>query len=269
MVDYTAIVRAQKHKPAPLRIHTAQLNFGKIIPKDEPYLFVNTSWGSGGPFSKEFLAPHNAFLFEYKRSNKDYDAMVTYTKQYLAKLNEHQDIIVGHFKRYIDVTGTTDIVLSCYCTKGDFCHRHLLARFLRDRLDNCHLCGELDKEGFTYCDDANPILIDVVGSEEERARIRKEFSLAFGNHYVFDVGEVTELKERSEAMFKQRMGPVINLTDFDIDVSNKVTVCCGEKDVEQIYGLMWRERTLLAPIGDKRLEELMDKLYNSNGVGNG
>lgn len=268
MVDYAAIVRAQVHKPAPLRIHTAQLNFGKIIPKKEPYVFIDTTWKSGGAFSKAYLAPDASYLFAYKNSAQEYGDKLNYCKFYVRGLHQNKEIILERFNTFVETSGVTDIVLGCYCNGGKFCHRHLLARFLADTLSNCVRGGELDKDSFTYCDDAHPIVIDVVGSDAELAVVYKHFAMAFGNHVMFmEEVDPLVLEAKARQVLRERRGPIINFTSAKFMSEHSVSIKCDENTIDRINRLMWTEHTLLAPLNDKRFDEEMDKLYTLKEAG--
>lgn len=53
-----------------------------------------------------------------------------YTRRYLQQLNSHRDRIIVEARSYMNSPG--DVVLLCWCRKGNFCHRRLLADWLKN-----------------------------------------------------------------------------------------------------------------------------------------
>ena len=95
--------------------------------------------GYKGP-SYRALAPHYGFYSKYKE-NGDEDYFTTcYNDQILRNLNPTRvvaDLYYQAGKAYLD----GDIALVCYEKSTDFCHRSLVAEWLRD---NSFECEEYD-----------------------------------------------------------------------------------------------------------------------------
>lgn len=77
------------------------------------------------------FAPSAKTLFSYKdgRINEK-----EYEKEYLSDLeklykNKRIDVLVNWLKRY------KKVVLLCYEKKGNFCHRHILSKYLNEKYD--------------------------------------------------------------------------------------------------------------------------------------
>lgn len=64
-------------------------------------------------------------LKPYKEGLIDNDE---YTKRYLRKLEQNHERILRELQDLLRAHG--DIVLLCWCKKGNFCHRRILARWL-------------------------------------------------------------------------------------------------------------------------------------------
>lgn len=243
-----------------VRICTSQLNFGKVIPKDEPYAFIDTTVKSGGPFSRTFLAPEWSWLSEYKDATKDgpsEEAELAYTRHYIRKLNAKRDIIVGHFKRFIELSNVTDVVLSCYCRNGKFCHRHLLAWFLNKNIPELEVAGELDNNSIVTYDDWNPTVYHIEVDADNLSKVSDHFKGLFGNHVV--IGPVASSKEQqeelaatipteAEKLFKAHLGPLINLTGvLPPDGTDYTVVPYTGGDLKELDKLLWKEHRVLMP----------------------
>ena len=79
----------------------------------------------------EVLAPSAEILLQYKRDNDK----VAYTKEYtklLATLNPENLV-----QQIMRISSGNDAALCCYEKSGDFCHRHLIAKWLCDNGIDC------------------------------------------------------------------------------------------------------------------------------------
>lgn len=243
-----------------VRICTSQLNFGKVIPKDEPYAFIDTTVKSGGPFSRTFLAPEWSWLTEYKAATRDgpsEEAEAEYTRNYIKKLNKHRDVIIGHFKRFIELSGVTDVVLGCYCGNGKFCHRHLLAWFLKKHLPELEHAGELENTSIVTYDDWNPTIVHFDGDSAERTKVGNFLNGLFANHRLIGPADLSKESEaelaatiptEAEKLFKAHLGPLINLTGaLPPEGTEYVTVQLGCNGLEELRKLLWKEHRVLMP----------------------
>lgn len=243
-----------------VRICTSQLNFGKVIPKDEPYFFIDTTVKSGGPFSRTFLAPEWSWLSEYKAATRDgesEEAEAEYTRNYIKKLNRHRDVIIGHFKRFIKLSGVTDVVLGCYCRNGKFCHRHLLAWFLKKHMPEIELAGELENTSIVTYDDWNPVILHLDGDLSLRKEAATYLKGLFGNHLVIGPVEPSEggqeelaatIPTEAEKLFKAHLGPLINLTGVlpPGDVFYE-TIKIESGNLDSLRKHIWKEHRVLMP----------------------
>lgn len=86
------------------------------------------------------LAPHYSFYSKYKEDGDESYFTLCYKDQVLRNLNPTRvvaDLYYSASKNYCD----GDIALVCYEKATDFCHRHLVAEWLRD---NGFQCEEFD-----------------------------------------------------------------------------------------------------------------------------
>ena len=86
------------------------------------------------------LAPHYSFYNKYKNDCNESCFTLCYNDQILRNLNSTRvvaDLYYQAGKSYLD----GDIALVCYEKSTDFCHRHLVAAWLRD---NGFQCEEFD-----------------------------------------------------------------------------------------------------------------------------
>ncbi len=79
------------------------------------------------------LAPTYQIFAKYKQDGDSEDYMVSYSKKVLDTLDARQVV-----KEITAITnGAKDIALICYEKPSDFCHRHLVASWLRKNGFNC------------------------------------------------------------------------------------------------------------------------------------
>lgn len=84
-----------------------------------PGVKPDTEWMTVAPDYETLLRPYKEGLI----------GNAEYTRRYLAQLDRNRERIVEEFRRLTAAHGT--VVLQCWCGKGRFCHRRLLAAWLR------------------------------------------------------------------------------------------------------------------------------------------
>jgi len=82
------------------------------------------------------LAPKYGFFIEWKKNHDNEFYIEHYNREVLKGLDVRQVL-----SELLNLTGSYDICLLCYEKTGDFCHRHLVAKWL---IDNGVRCEELD-----------------------------------------------------------------------------------------------------------------------------
>ena len=88
----------------------------------------NPSWYNGVSFPE--LAPSKELLGDYKLSGLSTD---DYTKRYFEELQRPEAVASMEKLKMKALTDSRDLILLCYENPEEFCHRHLLARFLNER----------------------------------------------------------------------------------------------------------------------------------------
>lgn len=73
------------------------------------------------------FAPDWDFLMAYKNSGQTREDEAEYTKKYKLKLKHLHETNPAAF---IELLNTPDLILTCYCPPGKFCHRHILKTIL-------------------------------------------------------------------------------------------------------------------------------------------
>lgn len=81
---------------------------------------ADDAWLDVAPDWKGLLGPH-------KNGQIDDNE---YTRRYIARLDTNANRIIGQYKALLQRHKGKDIVLLCWCGKGKFCHRRLLAEWL-------------------------------------------------------------------------------------------------------------------------------------------
>ena len=82
------------------------------------------------------LAPKYGFFMEWKQTHDNYKYVKCFKEQVTDKLNV--DEVISDFKNLVQ-DENVDIVLVCYEKPNDFCHRHLVAKWLTE---NGYPCQE-------------------------------------------------------------------------------------------------------------------------------
>jgi uncharacterized protein YeaO (DUF488 family) len=78
------------------------------------------------------LAPKWWFFQEWKKTHDNGFYIDNFNKLVLAPLNAESVV-----KELTEMAGGNDIALVCYEKPGDFCHRHIVSKWLRRRGYNC------------------------------------------------------------------------------------------------------------------------------------
>ena len=100
-------------------------------------------WYKGLQYKK--LAPKYDFFMEWKKNHDNDYYIKCFNEQVLDKLNV-ADVIVDLSRLvYGFNTGENDIALICYEKPSDFCHRHLVADWLRSHGYKCEEWVKSDK----------------------------------------------------------------------------------------------------------------------------
>lgn len=119
-------------------IYTSNFANLKNIPKDMVPISISLytpKWYSGKKYSK--LAPTKKLFEKWKANNNEYEYEVIYMFDVLSWLNA-KTVEEELYK----LSGGRDVVLLCYESSMKFCHRHLVAKWFRDKKI---LCEEFTK----------------------------------------------------------------------------------------------------------------------------
>lgn len=111
-------------------IYTSYFGNHRRLPKEMKWVSIarKTPLGFTGERWEE-LAPSSDLLSDYKSGKTDQQG---YTQRYMKQLDD----LVATQPEYFDRFKTDDdLILFCYEKIGDFCHRHLLANYLRTHYD--------------------------------------------------------------------------------------------------------------------------------------
>lgn len=73
------------------------------------------------------LAPSSSILFEYKTSPDEVRYYERFTREILSNMDPHKIV-----KELMNLSLGKDVVLLCYEKPTDFCHRHIVANWLRE-----------------------------------------------------------------------------------------------------------------------------------------
>lgn len=114
-----------------MRIHTAHLSIGKTIPLNSNVVVIDTTVKSASCQLGRALAPTWTMVLGYKDKSVSEEL---YSQQYGDILSNVSHDLLSAFKRAEFDKKVTDVVVTCYCGKGVFCHRHLTARWLSQTL---------------------------------------------------------------------------------------------------------------------------------------
>lgn len=114
-------------------IYTSYFAKLKYLPKDIIPISIcakSPNWYNGLQYKR--LAPTYDILMRYKQDGNKEDYIKKFNEQVLSKLNASEAVF--DLYRLADKDNTYysfDICLLCYEKSSDFCHRHLVAEWLR------------------------------------------------------------------------------------------------------------------------------------------
>lgn len=135
--DYKEVVRVECSPKC--KIYTSYFANIKNLEKDGivpvAICAMVPSWFDGINIGS--VAPSKDILFEHKKSAHSKEDDERYKQRYyneiLVAYRFHPEYIIDFIERVSDSAGGKDIALVCYEKPGDFCHRHLLAEWLKER----------------------------------------------------------------------------------------------------------------------------------------
>ena len=88
----------------------------------------------------ESVAPNNSILWEYKKSDETDEDRERYKQRYINEVlcvyRFHPEYFTDLLQSFSDSENGKDIALICYERPEDFCHRHILAEWLNERLSS-------------------------------------------------------------------------------------------------------------------------------------
>ena len=120
--------------------------------------FANLKKYAGAfPVSIALTSPNWFHSANYRKFNPKWSYMHDSIEDYTAKFNAHLSQLdpAECYKELKKLSKGKDVVLLCHEKEGDFCHRHLVARWLQV---NLHITvKELGRAGL----DPNPTLFDI------------------------------------------------------------------------------------------------------------
>lgn len=79
------------------------------------------------------ISPSAELLKKHKNGQIDEES---FEKEYFSKLNIN--VVTSYISSWTDMCNSLNkdgVVLLCFEKSGDFCHRHLLAKFIKEKLD--------------------------------------------------------------------------------------------------------------------------------------
>lgn len=99
------------------------------------------TWYTGIQYKK--LAPKYDFYMKWKEDHDNEHYIKCFNKQVLSKLEATEVVIDFSILSCYFNMGKSDICLICYEKPGEFCHRHLVAEWLRSNGFRCEewMCG--------------------------------------------------------------------------------------------------------------------------------
>lgn len=111
-----------------MKIYTSYFANWRYFPKDIKQISI-AKFPPKGFKGDTFtcLSPSNALLYGYKNGSISEQSYVIEFKEYLSKLNFRK--VLNDLK---SLSGDKDCILLCYEKPTDFCHRHLVAEWLKE-----------------------------------------------------------------------------------------------------------------------------------------
>lgn len=115
-----------------MELYTIQISqHRKLI--DTNIELVDVTIKSASPTMCKLFAPNNfKLVMNYKLGKITEEE---YTEKYLSKLRYTSEVYEDEWKEFLK---RDKVALGCYCKKGDFCHRHLLSKYILE------FCSEQD-----------------------------------------------------------------------------------------------------------------------------
>lgn len=275
-----------------VKLHTSQLNFGKVL-KGRPKMgFIDTTVKSGGEFAKAYLAPTWDMVKMAHGGELD-----RYCDLYMKMLLANRETIVTAIEGWVRKAGITDLVLGCYDAGEKFCHRHLLKRFLLEHGTAFERGGEVSNETIFRGDIPNDAVVLVAGTVAERQALYEILKTDIGSHAMSAISEakidsvearlsaINEIFVASEKEASNGSPTYIDLSELgnnllelaDIKVSGEKLVCQGPRVGNDatwhvVFGdtvhadirrLMFKPAFELCPtVADTEFEKKMDDYYN-------
>ena len=94
----------------------------------------------------ESVAPNNSILWEYKKSAGTPDDQDRYRQRYINEVlcvyRFHPEYFTQLLESFSQSEDGKDIALLCYERPEDFCHRHILAGWMNERLSGTYVIEE-------------------------------------------------------------------------------------------------------------------------------
>ena len=211
-----------------MRIHTAHLSLGKQIPRGKGVMFLDVTRKSGGPFAQQYLAPSWELLQAYKRRQLTSE---DYAVEYMAMLESVRAELLAKLTEILGKLQPTDLILGCYCGHGEFCHRHLLQRWLVANLSEVIAGWELQSGNLYQGDEPVSTIISVATTKEDRKALLQFMSTELGSHILLGVDDDRRVNDpvvdmqlendlsamilaKAKTQLIRRQGPLIDLTEF-------------------------------------------------------
>lgn len=114
-------------------IYTSYFAKLKSLPEDIIPISIcakSPNWYKGLQYKK--LAPTYDILMKYKQDGNKEDYIKSFNEQVLSRLNPSEAVFdLGKLADKDNTYYSYDICLLCYEKSSDFCHRHLVAEWLR------------------------------------------------------------------------------------------------------------------------------------------
>lgn len=114
-------------------IYTSYFAKLKSLPEDVILISIcakSPNWYKGLQYKR--LAPTYDILMKYKQDGNEEDYIKSFNEQVLSKLNASEAVFdLGRLADKDNTYYSFDICLLCYEKSSDFCHRHLVAEWLR------------------------------------------------------------------------------------------------------------------------------------------
>ena len=91
----------------------------------------------------ESVSPNNSILWEYKKSGETDVDRERYKQRYINEVlcayRFHPEYFTQLLESFSASENNKDIALLCYERPEDFCHRHILAEWLNERISDYHI----------------------------------------------------------------------------------------------------------------------------------